>query len=193
VLAADGIDDAQLAAITAALAEAGAHPELVSPSAVVRLADGTDLPADRTLLTAASVLYDGVFVPGGEASAAALQMDADAVAFVAEAYKHSKTLGTSGEGVDLLLAALPAARPVGRQRTGGGDGAADLPAAAGLVVGQRNGQDVDGVAQAFVAALAQHRHFARETALSASRDGAPSAPQNAAAQKPARSPRRRSS
>ena len=65
----------------------------MSPSAVVRLADGTELPADRTLLTAASVIYDGVFVPGGESSVAALQMDADAVAFVAEAYKHSKDFG----------------------------------------------------------------------------------------------------
>ena len=81
------------------------------------------LPADRTLLTAASVIYDGVFVPGGEASVAGLQVDADAVDFVAEAYKHSKTLGASGEGVDLLMAAMPAARPA-RQRSGAGDGAA---------------------------------------------------------------------
>ena len=42
VLAADGVDGAQLAAVTAALAGAGAHPELVSPTAIVRLADGTD-------------------------------------------------------------------------------------------------------------------------------------------------------
>ena len=105
VLAADGVDGAQLAAVTATLAGAGAHPELVSPSALVRLADGTTLPADRTLLTAASVIYDGVFVPGGEASVAALQVDTDAVDFVAEAYKHSKTLGASAEGVDLLIAA----------------------------------------------------------------------------------------
>ena len=157
----------------------------------MRLADGTELPADRTLLTAASVIYDGVFVPGGDSSVAALQMDADAVAFVAEAYKHGKTLGASGEGVDLLLAAIPAARPVPRQRSAAGDGAAGLPAADG-VVGVRDAQDIAGSAQAFITALAQHRHFAREGALSASRDGAPRAPQNAAAQRPPRSPRRRS-
>ena len=148
VLAADGVDGTQLATVTAALAAAGAHPELIAPSATVRLADGTERPADRTLLTAPSVIYDGVFVPGGEASAAGLAADADAVAFVGEAYKHAKTLGASGEGVDLLRAALPAARP--------GDG----PAIAGVVTGRAG--DVGGLVQTFIAALAQHRHFSRQ-------------------------------
>jgi catalase len=193
VLAADGVDGTQLATITAALAAAGAHPELIAPSAIVRLADGTERPADRTLLTAPSVIYDGVFVPGGPSSASGLLADADAVAFVAEAYKHAKTLGASGEGVELLRAALPAARPVARRgATGGdGDGAAALPAADGVVAG-RDG-DVAGLVQSFITALAQHRHFSREAALSASREGAPRAPQNAAPQNPARTPRRRSS
>ena len=186
VLAADGVDGAQLAAITAALAGAGAHPELVSPSAVVRLADGTELPADRTLLTAASVIYDGVFVPGGEASVAGLAGGRRRGRLRRRGLQARKTLGASGEGVDLLLAAIPAARPVRRQRSGAGDGAAGLPAADG-VVGVRDAQDIAGAAQAFIAALAQHRHFSREGALSASREGAPRAPQNAAAPEAARS------
>jgi catalase len=183
LLAADGVDSDQLAAITAALAQAGAHPELVSPSAIVRLSDGTELPADRTLLTAPSVIYDGVFVPGGAQSVAALQEDADAVSFVGEAFKHSKTIGAAGAGVDLLLTAAPASRTPR-------DGEATLLRLAGIV-GQRDGGSTREAAQAFIAALAQHRHFSREAALKASRDGAPRAPQNAAAQKPARVPRRR--
>jgi hypothetical protein len=83
-------------------------------------------------------------------------------------------LGQCDHALDLLLAAIPAARGVRRRRTENGCGAAQLPAVAG-VIGERNAQDVDGVAQAFIAALAPHRRFVRATALSASRDGAPRA------------------
>jgi catalase len=160
LLAADGVDGDQLAAATAALAASGAHPELVSPNAIVRLSDGTERPADHTLLTAASVLFDGVFVPGGAESGAALQADADAVAFVAEAYKHSKPVGATAEGVDLLREAIPARRG----GAGGADGERALLAQQG-VVGERSAGTapaVETALDAFIVALAQHRHFARE-------------------------------
>jgi catalase len=181
VLASDGVDGDQLAAVTAALAAAGAHSDLVSPGAFVRPADGTNLPADKTLLTAPSVIYDGVFVPGGRASVASLLEDPDALFFVAEAFKHCKTLGASGEGVDLLLAATPAGWSNGRTR---GNGEARLLQLEG-VVGQRRAEGVGEAAQAFIAALAQHRHFAREAALRGERAGAPRAPRNAARPAPA--------
>ena len=85
---------------------------------------------------------------------------------------------------------IPAARPVAR-RGAAADDAAALPAADGVVAAPDG--DVAGLVQTFIAALAQHRHFGREAALSASREGAPRAPQNAAPQNPARTPRRRSS
>jgi catalase len=186
VLAADGVDGDQLAAVTAALAGAGAHPDLVSPGAFVRLADGTTLPADKTLLTAPSVIYDGVFVPGGQASVATLGEDPDALFFVAEAFKHCKTLGATGEGVDLLLAATPAGRSNGRTR---GDGEANLLQVEG-VVGRRQAGGVAEAVQGFIAALAQHRHFAREAALRGERTGAPRARQNAVRPAPATKRRR---
>jgi catalase len=181
VLAAGGVDGDQLAAVTAALAGAGAHPDLVSPEAFVRLADGTTLPADKTLLTAPSVIYDGVFVPGGQASVVALLEDPDALFFVAEAFRHCKTLGATGDGVDLLLAAMPSGRSNGRTR---GDGEASLLKQEG-VVGQRRAAAVAEAVQAFIAALAQHRHFAREAALRGERAGAPRARQNAVQPAPA--------
>ncbi|HXI18962.1 MAG TPA: catalase [Chloroflexota bacterium] len=159
LLAADGVDGTQLAGITAALAKAGAHPELVSPSAIVRLADGTELPADRTLLTAPSVIYDAVFVPGGKESVTSLLDDTDALMFVTEVFKHSKTVGASGEGVDLLVAATPP----GRNAKNGQEGEATLLAMDGII-GQRTGAIAD-TAQSFITALAQHRHFSREPAL----------------------------
>jgi len=187
VLAADGVDGDQLAAVTAALAKAGAHAELVAPTAIVRLADGTALPADKTLLTAPSVLYDGVFVPGGKESVGALLEDADALGFVAEAFKHSKTIGASGEGVDVLSAATPP----GRNGSGGTSAEAAFLALDG-VVGERKSASMADAAQRFIDALGQHRHFSREAALKGPRTGAPRAAQNAASQKAPSKPRRRS-
>ena len=49
-------------------------------------ADGGQLAVDRSLLTVASVMYDAVFVPGGQAAVDALWGQGDARHFVAEAY-----------------------------------------------------------------------------------------------------------
>jgi catalase len=179
----------------------------VSPTAIVRLSDGTELPADRTALTAPSVIYDGVFVPGGAASVATLQEDSDVLDFVAEAFKHSKTLGATGEGVDLLLAAIPPARLSvanasnadasgrgGRAASGRSSGAGDpevtLAAMDGIAAG-RDGGSVDNTAEAFITALAQHRHFTREPGLQSSRAPTPRSTPDAPPQKAPKAPRSR--
>ena len=67
----------------------------------------------------------------------------DAIHFVAEAFKHGKPIGATGEGRDLLRAA-------------GIDGAA----AQGVVIAD-NG-DVATATRQFVEALGQHRFFMRQ-------------------------------
>ena len=61
----------------------------------------TGLPADKrgndvkihfSLLTASSVLFDAVYVPGGAESIATLKTDPAALEFIAEAYKHAKAI-----------------------------------------------------------------------------------------------------
>ena len=74
-------------------------------SATLKGADGDELPIDFSLLTASSVLFDAVYVPGGAESVAALSAERDAVEFVTEAYRHCKPIAATGEGVDLLRAA----------------------------------------------------------------------------------------
>ena len=60
------------------------------------------MKADFSFLTGSSVLFDAVYVPGGEASVAALKNEAEAANFLSEAYKHCKTIAASGAGVELL-------------------------------------------------------------------------------------------
>ena len=154
ILAANGVDGAQLDGMKAALVAAGAVPELVAPLPKVKTADSKELPADKTLLTVASVLYDAVYVPGGQASVAALTQEGDALHFVNEAFKHCKAIGATGEGVDLLLAAQIT------PSTNGKGPEAELAGTEGIVAIREPAQ-LAAAAQQFIAAIAQHRAFTR--------------------------------
>jgi catalase len=50
------------------------------------------LSVEETFLTSSSVFYDAVFVPSGEKSVKALCLEADALHFLNEAYKHCKAI-----------------------------------------------------------------------------------------------------
>jgi catalase len=157
ILAMDGVDAQQVAAIKAALAAAGGQPELISKLlGTISSADQRTLPVDKTLLTAGSIMYDAVYVPGGRASVEALLREGDAVHFVMEAYKHAKAIAATGEGVQLLTAAGLAgpASNGARQRKAGLD-------QAGIVSAERP-TALDDVAKRFVEAIGQHRFFSRQ-------------------------------
>ena len=71
------------------------------------IADGSDIFVEFSLLTASSVLFDAVYVPGGAASIAALAAERDTLEFLSDAFRHCKTIGATGDGIDLLRAAIP--------------------------------------------------------------------------------------
>jgi catalase len=153
VLAAPGIRGEDVGALESALLARGACLEVVAPQlGTIATEEGEELEVAKTLLTAASVVYDAVFVPGG-AGAAALASDHNARRFVDEAYRHCKTIGALGQGADLLARAL---EPYGFQP-------ADDAVASwrGVVTAPRETQEL---VAAFVHALAAHRHFEREEA-----------------------------
>ena len=156
ILAANGVDAAQLNGMKTALTEAGALTELVSPLPLVTASDGTDLKVDKTLLTCASVLYDAVFVPGGKESAATLAADGDAVHFVNEAFKHCKAIAATGEGVDVLLASHIA------PPSSNGKSPDQIIQGLGSVLIERKGENVGAVARQFMSAIAKHRDWSRQ-------------------------------
>jgi catalase len=148
ILAADGVDEPTLTRMVKALTSAGALAKIVGPRlGYVKGSEGREFLIDFSLLTASSVLFDAVYVPGGEASVRALAAERDAVEFVTEAYRHCKAIAATGEGAQ-LLAACP-----GIPTTDGDD--AD-PA---VVVGD-NGR-TGSVVKRFIDAIAQHRNWTR--------------------------------
>lgn len=53
--------------------------------------------------TSGSVLFDAVYIPGGQASVDELKGSGDVKHFVNEAFRHAKPLGASGHGVELMI------------------------------------------------------------------------------------------
>ncbi len=102
-LVADGVSGKDVADMKADLEAAGAQVQLIAPKLGMIKADGgTDLEADQSLLMAASVLFDAVYVPAGKTSAAVLAKEPAALHFINEAYKHCKAVAVNGEGIDVL-------------------------------------------------------------------------------------------
>ena len=153
ILAADGVDGKAVNEMKRQLTAAGAQGKVVAPrGGTLKGADGGAIAVDWSLLTVGSVLFDAVFVPGGQASVNALRADAMAVHFVNEAYKHCKAIAVTGAGAALL----PAIAHDGTKGTG--ERASDP----GIVAGA-DGQ-VARVAATFIKAIAAHRNWVREAA-----------------------------
>ncbi|GAA0274507.1 catalase [Actinomadura nitritigenes] len=151
ILVADGVDSAAVGAVGDALAEAGAVCEvLAARDGHVQAANGAQVSVTRAMPTVASVLYDAVLVPGGEASVRTLAQDGDAVHFVAEAFVHCKAIGALDEGVALLERA-----GITGVKTSEDGTVEDF----GVVTGRGPGGDFSA---ALIEAIGKHRHWRRQ-------------------------------
>ena len=150
VLVAAGVDGAMVQTAYASLLADGAVPRLVgSQLGKVATSDGNSLDVEISLEAGPSVLYDAVVVPDGAAAAQAWTMDAHALDFVRDQYRHCKPMLVIGSGTVLLeKAGIPANLP---------DGSAD-PA----LIGTKS-DTLEQALVAFKSALAKHRAFERET------------------------------
>lgn len=158
-LVADGFDENTVSEMKRALLTAGAAVMTVAPRlGMLTGTTGEQIKADLSFLTGSSVVFDAVYVPGGEESVAALKKENESTNFLIEAYKHCKTIAASGAGVKLLQKA-------GILRASAeGTGKADAtPAQPGIVVALED--DIIKIAPAFLKGIAQHRHWERELAI----------------------------
>ncbi len=146
-LVADGFDAKDVKTMKNALENQGAKTKIIGmKSKSVVDADGTEMKVDHALRTVASVLFDAVYVPGGEKSIATLSENADAIEFVNEAFRHCKAIAGSGAGVNFLKEETYVRK------------AKDDKA---VVLSENGGGDA---AQKFIKAIAEHRNWDREKA-----------------------------
>lgn len=103
VLASDGVDDKSYNSITASLKKAKALPVLIAPHlGNIVSKSGNQIKAEESFLTASSVLFDAVYVPGGKKSIETLLTIPEAAEFINQSYKHFKPIGVNKEAIELL-------------------------------------------------------------------------------------------
>ena len=102
-LVADGCDDAGVNAVKKALEAEGAILKIVGiHGGMIRGTSGAELQVDYSLLTTSSVLFDGVYIPGGEDSVDTLAAEIKTGDFVQSTYYHCKPIACTGEGLAIV-------------------------------------------------------------------------------------------
>lgn len=147
ILLADGIDGASVTPLLTLLMDAGATPVLIAPVlGPVKAGKGAKLEATATFENSPDVLFDALILPDGDAGVEVLSAQDQTKAFIANQYRHGKTILAIGASSQLLDAAgVPA--PSG---TGSHDGVFVA------VV-----KDVEKAGAQFVSSLGKHRHPVR--------------------------------
>ncbi|HEX5388698.1 MAG TPA: catalase [Burkholderiaceae bacterium] len=152
VLISEGVHSASVEAMRQALSAERAHCTLIAATlGDITASDGSQLQPQATLDNTASLMFDGVYLPAAASGPGDLCRHPLAQRFVAQAYGHGKTLAASGSGTALLSLGTGLLRP------GTGWSLASTP---GIVVGDADVLSAEFTA-AFVAGLAQHRHWER--------------------------------
>ncbi|WP_336518512.1 catalase [Pollutibacter soli] len=144
ILVAQGVDENSLIEMQDALTEAGAVAEIVAPKLGTLSAEkDTIVPVKHSFLTASSVMFDAVYVPGGINSIGTLMKTPEAIYFINQAYKHCKPVAFDESAKEILA----------KTNIGEKDDIDD-----GIIVGG----DVKSLATSFIEAIKQHRFWERE-------------------------------
>ena len=142
VLATDGVESTYLDATKQALVKAGAQAKIIAThNGHIVDSKGKAIKVDFSFLTAASVLFDAVYIPGGKASVQKILAETDAIHFVTEAFKHCKAIAADAEGAEVIKASLIPLK-------------ANQAPPAGVLI--------DQAPEEFINAIANHRFWERE-------------------------------
>ncbi|HEY4214823.1 MAG TPA: catalase [Steroidobacteraceae bacterium] len=149
ILVGEGVDGESVRSLHARLIDLGAVPRLVAARLGTISADGDEtLQVEVSIEAAPSVLWDALAIPGGARATDSWTRDGLVMEFVKDQYRHCKPILAWGTGEGVLEAAeIP---------TELADGVVDP----GII---RTAEHTDAGVEAFVAALAKHRHFGRQS------------------------------
>jgi len=102
-LVADGFSMSDFESMKDALEEENAMVKLIAPhGGTVMCSEEMEHPVDAAVATTESVLFDALYIPGGEKSINKLAEVAKFKKFINEAFKHCKAIAVSNEGEELL-------------------------------------------------------------------------------------------
>lgn len=103
VLVADGFSMNDFNAMTQVLKSENAMVKLIAPhGGSITCDSGMDHKVDAAISTTESVLFDAIYIPGGEKSIRTLMNTGKYIKFINETLKHCKAIAVDNEGEDLL-------------------------------------------------------------------------------------------
>lgn len=148
-LCADGVSAASIDTMKAALEKEGASIKIIAPHlGHIKSGEGKEIKVDQSLLIAASVLFDAVYIPDSKKTDL-LDAHPEAVDFINEAFKHCKVIGAddaalfSNANIDSKL-----------QKS--------MHADKGIIIDSKAAANF---AHLFIKAMGQHRFWNREAEL----------------------------
>jgi catalase len=158
ILVADGFDSDEVALVQKALADGGAQAKIVaSHLGLVVSATGVEVKVDFSLLTAASVLFDALYIPGGKNKNSPLEAEPDALEFIRDAFRHCKAIGANRVNVVAMRRADKALDDLLGKES---QATARLFSQDGVVMG--NASEINKLVPEFIKAMEQDRHWSRE-------------------------------
>ncbi|MEP6711359.1 MAG: catalase [Ferruginibacter sp.] len=150
ILIAPGVDTGLLNNMTGALTAQGAQFKIIAPKlGMIAGTNGKAVKADESFLIATSVVYDAVYIPGGEESVAALIQIPEALHFVEEAYKHCKPVAADADAAAFIEYTYLGNNMDDKNY----DATAD-----GVILGSNK----NDISKSFINAMKQHRFWDRE-------------------------------
>jgi catalase len=156
ILLDNGFNYDEVEAVKSALKDAGATSTIVSQfRGKVKSKDGRELEVDKNHVTTGSIMYDAIFIPGGD-HVEALKKQGDAVHFVNEAYKHCKPIGAINEGVNLLQEGRIIDVEYASEENG------EVKDDLGVITVKGLSGSFDNFNKSFIQSIAKHRHWMRE-------------------------------
>ncbi|WP_254509231.1 catalase [Anatilimnocola floriformis] len=103
ILLADGFDEAGVKAISQAVSAAGGLAKIIAPHGGTVAGDkGTEMAVDFSLPTVCSVLFDAVYVAGGEKCVRTIESNPRVQEFIEEAHKHCKAIAADDAAHEFL-------------------------------------------------------------------------------------------
>lgn len=155
VLLADGFDNNQFKQIKESLSAKGIVCMVVSKTlGEITGNDSEKVSAEKSYLTAASVLFDALLIPGGQQSVDTLKQHGFAMHMILETLKHCKPIAAAGEAVEMLSHISP-------NKISFSDDSKVIQDMG--VVSVKVPDNLSAFNNAFIEAMAQHRFWERES------------------------------
>ncbi|MGP4072145.1 catalase [Piscibacillus sp. B03] len=155
VIVDEGFNYNELKQVLVSFQKQGVHHEIISKTlSPVNSADGNQVEPHKSFANSHSVMYDALYIPGGQH----IEMLAgykETKDFVNDTYAHAKPIGATNEAIQLLSQTL--VNNIAYTNDHNGEVYSNLG-----VVTINDANDLTEFNQAFIDAIAQHRHWMRE-------------------------------